>query len=62
MGKSTGEMTVETLCLWGQAKRYIVLNKGKIIILTHDWRLAERLRKEIDGSDYPEHYSLKIGA
>lgn len=55
-------MTVETLCLYGCAKRYVVLNKGKIIILTHDWKIAERLRKEIDKNDYPKHYSIRMGA
>lgn len=42
MGKPTSKI-IETLCLFGQAKRYIVTNTNKIVLVTYDYRVAKTI-------------------
>lgn len=49
--------------LYGQHEptRYVVVNKDKIIIVTHDKKFAEYLAKLIEQNDFDRSYSLVVG-
>ena len=42
MGKSTSKI-IETLYLLGEPKRYVVTNTEKIVLVTYDYRFAEKI-------------------
>ena len=41
-------------------RRYIVTNKGKVLLVTYDHRVAETLEYDIANNNYPAHYMLKV--
>lgn len=41
-------------------KRYVVANKGKILIVTHNRKYAEFLTKVLNKYDWPETYEIKV--
>ncbi len=41
-------------------KRYVVTNKGKILLVTYDYRIAEDLESQLVKHNYPKNYVLKV--
>ena len=41
-------------------RRYIVTNKNKILLVTYDHRIAERIEYDLKNNDYPAHYMLRV--
>lgn len=41
--------------------RYVVVNKDKIVIVTHNKKFAEYLAKLIKENDFDHSYSLVVG-
>ena len=53
---------IETLCLRNEPKRYIVSIAKKVLIVTHDYRYAERIEKEIVSRNITdEKFSVIVG-
>lgn len=52
---------IEVLYRQFEPTRYIVINKDKIIIVTHDKTYAEYLAKVIEENDFDRSYSLVVG-
>ena len=59
MGKSTSKI-VETLVLPYQPVRYLVTNTEKIILVTHDYKYANRIADAIRSLENPNSYTVKI--
>lgn len=59
MGKSTGA-TLETLAVAYEPVRYVVTNTQKIILVTHDFALAQRLAQQIQQLDDPQYYVMTV--
>lgn len=51
---------METLALPLQDKRYIVSNKGKIIIITYNCKYARTLANILAKNDYNKKYELRV--
>lgn len=51
---------METLYLQFNEKRYIVANKGKILIVTYNRRYAEFLSDLVKKNDYPATYAVSV--
>ena len=60
MGKSTSKI-IETLCVFGQPKRYVVTNTEKIVLVTHDIRFAESIAHGIEKQTDPATFYVRIG-
>jgi len=41
-------------------KRYVVTNKGKILLVTYDYRIAEDLESQLVKHDFPKSYALSV--
>jgi hypothetical protein len=41
-------------------KRYVVTNKGKILLVTYDHRIAEDLESQLVKYDFPKSYVLSV--
>ncbi len=41
-------------------KRFVVVNKGKILIVTHNRQYAELIDKLIKKNDYPSDYAIVV--
>lgn len=59
MGKSTSKI-METLCVPGWPKRYIVTNTEKVILVTYDIRFAESMAHSIKQLENPKNYYPRI--
>ena len=51
---------METLVLPLQDKRFIVSNKGKILLVTYSRRHAEYIAGLVSRNDFPRSYELTI--
>lgn len=51
---------METLVLPLQDKRFIVSNKGKILLVTYNRRYAEHIAILVSKNDYPKSYEITI--
>jgi hypothetical protein len=51
---------METLSLPLDSKRFIVSNKGKIVIVTYNRRYAEHIASLVSRNNYPKSYELTI--
>lgn len=52
---------IEALYRQFEPTRYIVINKDKIVIVTHNRIYAEYLAKVIKENDFDRSYSLVVG-
>jgi len=59
MGKSTSKI-VEILVLPYQPVRYMVTNTEKIILVTHDYKYANKVASAINQIDNAGNYYIKI--
>ena len=59
MGKSTSKI-METLVLPYQPVRYLVTNTEKIILVTHDYKYANKIASAISKLENPKVYYPKI--
>ena len=59
MGKPTGKI-IETLCVFGKPKRYVVTNTEKVVLVTHDYRLAEIIARAILQQENPENFYVRM--
>ena len=59
MGKSSSKI-VETLVVPYQPVRYLVTNTEKIILVTHDYKYANKIAQAIKSLDNPKYYYPKI--
>jgi len=41
-------------------KRYVVTNKGRILLVTYDYRAADVLEAQLQQYDFPKSYVLKV--
>jgi hypothetical protein len=41
-------------------KRYVISNKDKIILVTHNIKSALKLEKELKSADYPKDFCLQV--
>lgn len=41
-------------------KRYVVTNKGRILLVTYDHRTADILEAQLQQYDFPKSYVLKV--
>ena len=51
---------METINLPLDEKRYIVVNKGKILLVTYNRPSAERLSRLVAKNNYPKDYELVV--
>ena len=51
---------MQTLVLPYQPTRYVVINKDKIILVTHDYYFAKALETDIKKNDYPSTFILAV--
>ena len=49
-GKLNKKPIMETLCLRNEEKRYIVSFRNRILILTHDYRVALRYKNFVENA------------
>jgi len=59
MGKPSSKI-IEHLDLPGQPKRYVVTNTVKIVLVTHDYKVAEKYARSIEGKDHPEKFYVSV--
>ena len=59
MGKSTSKI-VQKLVLPYQPVRYLVTNTEKIILVTHDYKFANKIANAINNLENPRAYTVKI--
>ena len=59
MGKSTSKI-VETLVLPYQPVRYLVTNTEKIILVTHDYKYANKVAAAINTLEDPKKFVVKL--
>ena len=59
MGKSSSKI-VERLVLQHQPVRYVVTNTEKIILVTHDYKYANRVAAAISKLEDPQNYYPRI--
>jgi ABC-type lipoprotein export system ATPase subunit len=52
---------IEVLHRQLEPTRYVVINKDKIVIVTHDKKYAEYLARVIEENDFDRSYSLVVG-
>lgn len=41
-------------------KRYVVINKDRILLVTYDYRAADILEAQLQQYDFPKSYVLKV--
>jgi len=51
---------METLNIPVCGKRYIVANKGKILLVTYNRRYAEHIFDLVKKNDYPTTYEIRV--
>ena len=51
---------IEDLSLAGQPKRYIVTNTKKIVLVTYDYRIAQKFAQSIKDKDQPDRYYAMV--
>jgi hypothetical protein len=51
---------METLNIPVCEKRYIVTNKGKILVVTYNRKYAERIDKLVKSNNYPKSYEIVV--
>ena len=51
---------METLNIPLCEKRYVVANKGKILLVTYNRRYAELIDKLVKSNDYPKAYEVVV--
>jgi len=51
---------MEVLLLPRCEKRFVVANKGMILIVTHNRQYAERIDKLVKKYDYPKSYTVVV--
>lgn len=51
---------METLNIPLCEKRYVVANKGKILLVTYNRRYAEQIDKIVKSNDYPKSYGIIV--
>ena len=59
MGKSSSKI-VERLVLQHQPVRYVVTNTEKIILVTHDYKYANKIASAISKIENPRNYYPRI--
>ena len=59
MGKPTSKI-METLVMRHQPVRYVVTNTEKIILVTHDYKYANRVASAISNIENPQNYYPRI--
>lgn len=59
MGKPTSKI-IQTLVLPHQPVRYVVTNKDKIVLVTHDYHFATSLANDIKKNNYPSTFILAV--
>ena len=59
MGKSSSKI-VETLVLPYQPVRYLVTNTEKIILVTHDYKYANKLASAIEQLSDPKSFVVRL--
>jgi len=59
MGKSTSKI-VEILVLPYQPVRYLVTNTEKIILVTHDYKYANKLASAIEQLNDPKSFVVRL--
>ena len=59
MGKSTRKI-IETLCVFGQPKRYIVTNTNRVVLVTYDYRVATRIAQALSCQDEIKNFYMKV--
>lgn len=53
---------LETLCIRGSAPRYIVSVGSKILLVTHEYKIAKSIENEIVGRNITdESYKIVVG-
>lgn len=61
MGKSSSKIMLETLAVYQQPKRYVVSVGQKILIVTHDYRIAMTIENDIVRRNITnENYSVVV--
>jgi len=58
MGKPTSKI-IQTLAIPMQPIRYLVTNTEKIILVTYDYKFAQKIAKAIRSLDNPKKFYLK---
>ncbi len=51
---------METLCVPGYPKRYIVTNTDRVILVTYDIKVAESMAESIKQLENPKNYYPRI--
>ena len=59
MGKPTSKI-IQTLVLSHQPVRYVVTNTEKIILVTHDYKFANKIASAISHLENPNNYVIKL--
>ena len=59
MGKPTSKI-IQILALPLQPVRYMVTNTERIILVTYDYRFAQKIAQAISGLENPKKFYLKI--